>query len=108
MDEYIINIKKKFELQSNLKEYESYKYVLSKMYIPINIIELIQSKEELKRTDFECFEEIYNCFVSISQLFIKIKEENNPLFSRINKFIGVKITYPEDQKEWLNIKDEII
>ena len=108
MDEYIINIKKKFELQSNLKEYESYKYVLSKMYIPINIIELIKSKEELKRTDLEGFEEIYNCFVSISKLFIKIKEENNPLFSRINKFIGVKITYPEDQKEWLNIKDEII
>ena len=108
MDEYINEIKKEFELKSYYREYESCKNMLSIIDIPLDIKYLIKSSKILDNNDFERYKKIYDFFVSISEPFVKIKENSRSLFSRINKYIGKNITNPEEKKEWMNIRSEII
>ena len=95
------------ELQLSLCEFESYKYALSNFYYPLKIESLFDSKNLDKLIDLNRCENCYDCFLTLSKPFLKLREKNNLLCFGINKYIGQYIIKKEDKDAWMDLKNEI-
>ena len=95
----------KNELRIYNNEYESYKYSLSIIDYPMKIEYLIATKD-LKNFNFEKCQKLYDCFLTLSKKFLKIKEKENPLCRRIIKFIGRYLVEKNEKEEWMALKNE--
>lgn len=99
-------INEKFEKEKYLDIYNSYKYTLSKVNNPLNIIYSIRTAKVLGVEDFNRYEKLYDCFVKLSEAYKKVKK--NGLYSYIFPFIGTKITTKNELMKWIEIKDMLI
>ena len=103
--DYIKEMDDKNELRIYNNEYESYKYSLSIIDYPMKIEYLIATKD-LKNFNFEKCQKLYDCFLTLSKKFLKIKEKENPLCRRIIKFIGRYLVEKNEKEEWMALKNE--
>ena len=94
------------ELDINKTEYELYKNTLSLINYPIEIKEFIAIKDLEKNFDFTTFDKCYDCFLNISKSFEKLRQKDNLLCFRINKYIGKNIIKKEEKDEWISFKKE--
>ena len=99
-------LSKENELEICQHEYEKYKNMLSLIDYPIEIKNLILMKNLEINFDFEKCGKCYDVFLKMSKSFLTIREKDNLLCYRINKYIEQHIIKKEEKNEWINLKDE--